>query len=124
MWTNRGKTEGAFDQFEEAVFSLKHKGEISEVIQSGLGYHFIQIEDKRGSNLRPYEKVKEGIRYFLQTKKRQDAYLNYVKELKSKAKIVVNERLWAEEEKRGLTPEGEKTKVEKPKDETPKKEGK
>ena len=123
-WIKRGQLAPSFAQFEEAAFSLKHKGETSEVIQSGLGYHFIQLEDKRGTNLRPYEKVKEEVRFFLQTKKRQDVYLNYVKGLKSKAKIVVNERLWAEEEKRGLTPGGEKPKEEKPKDETPKKEGK
>jgi len=50
-----------------------------------------------------------------------DAYLEYVRELKSKAKVVVNETLWAEEEKRGLKSVEEKPKVEKPKDETPKK---
>ena len=79
----------------------ENKGEISEVIQSGLGYHFIQMDDRRGTVVRPYEKVKEGIRFFLQTKKRQDAYLEYVKELKSKAKIMVNEKVWTEEEREG-----------------------
>ncbi len=98
-WIKRGQLAPSFAQFEEAAFSLKNKGEISEVIQTGLGYHLIQLDERRGSAVRPYDKVKEGIRFFLQTKKRQDAYLQYVKELKSKAKIVVNEKLWAEEEK-------------------------
>jgi hypothetical protein len=52
--------------------------------------------------------VKEKIRLFLQAKKRQEAYLEYVKEVKSKAHILINEKLWAEEEKKG-----EKTKEEK-----------
>ena len=123
-WIKRGQLAPSFTQFEEAAFSLKNRGEISEVIQSGMGYHLIQLVDKRGTTVRPYEKVKEGLRFFLQTKRRQDAYLEYVKELKSKAKIVVNEKLWSEEEKRELKPVEEKPKVEKPKDETPKKERK
>jgi peptidyl-prolyl cis-trans isomerase C len=123
-WIKRGQLAPSFAQFEEAAFSLKNKGEISEVIQSGMGYHLIQLMDKRGTTVRPYEKIKEGLRFYLQTKRRQDAYLDYVKELKSKAKIVVNEKLWSEEEKRGLKPAEEKPKVEKPKDETPKKERK
>lgn len=123
-WIKRGQLAPPFAQFEEAAFSLKNKREISEVVQTGLGYHLIQLDDKRGSAVRPYDKVKEGIRFFLQTKKRQDTYLQYVKELKSQAKIVVNEKLWAEEEKKGLKPTEEKAREEKPKDESPKEEKK
>ena len=99
-WIQRGQLAPSFAQFEEAAFSLKHIGEISEVVQTGMGFHLIQLEAKRGTVVKPYEKVKEGIRSFLQTKKRQDAYLQYVRELKAKAQIVVNEKLWAEQEKK------------------------
>ena len=101
-WIQRGQLAPSFAQFEEAAFSLKHIGEISEVVQTGMGFHLIQLEAKRGTVVKPYEKVKEGIRFFLQTKKRQDAYLQYVRELKAKAQIVVNEKLWAEQEKKDL----------------------
>jgi len=123
-WIKRGQLAPSFAQFEEAAFSLKNRQEISEVVQTGLGYHLIQLDDKRGTAIRPYDKVKEGIRFFLQTKKRQDTYLQYVRDLKSKAKIVVNEKVWAEEEKKGLKPTEEKPKEEKPKDESAKKETK
>ena len=123
-WIKRGQLAPSFAQFEEAAFSLKNRREISEVVQTGLGFHLIQLDDKRGTAIRPYDKVKEGIRFFLQTKKRQDTYLQYVRDLKSKAKIVVNEKLWAEEEKKGLKPTEEKPKEEKPKDESAKKERK
>jgi len=120
-WIRRGQLAPSFAQFEEAAFGLKSKGEVSEVIQSGSGYHLIQLEEKRGTTLRPFEKVKEGIRFFLQTKKRQDTYLQYVKDLKSKARIQVNEKLWMEEEKKGGKPVGEeRPKKEKSKDEIPK----
>jgi len=121
-WIKRGQLAPSFAQFEEAAFSLKNKGEISEVVQTAMGYHLIQLEDKRGAVVRPYEKVKERIRSFLQTKKRQDAYLLYVKELKSKAKITINEKLWAEEEKKGLNPKEDKPEEEKAREERPRNE--
>ena len=107
-YIRRGQLAPSFAQFEEAAFSLVKKGDLSEVIRTPYGFHIIQLEDMRGANLRPLEQVRERIRLFLQAKKRQEAYLGYVKEVKSKASILINEKLWAEEEKRG-----EKTKEDK-----------
>jgi peptidyl-prolyl cis-trans isomerase C len=106
-YIRRGQLAPSFAQFEEAAFSLRRKGEISEVVKTPYGYHLIQLEERRGTALRPFDQVKEKIRFFLQTKKKQDAYLQYVKEAKSRAKIVVNEKLWAEEEKREPKPKEE-----------------
>jgi hypothetical protein len=66
------------------------------------------LEDLRGNTLKPLNRVKERIRFFLQPKKKQEAYLEYVKEAKSKAKVLINENLWAEEEKKEAKPEGGK----------------
>ncbi|MBM4305401.1 MAG: hypothetical protein FJ115_00415 [Deltaproteobacteria bacterium] len=107
-YIRRGQLAPSFAQFEEAAFSLVKKGELSEVVRTPYGFHIIQLEEMRGANLRPLEQVRERIRFFLQAKKRQEAYLGYVKEVKSKASILINEKLWAEEEKRG-----EKTKEDK-----------
>jgi len=101
-YIRRGQLAPSFALFEEAAFSLREKGQISEVIRTPFGYHLIQLEESRGTALRPFDQVKEKIRVFLQAKKRQDTYLEYVRETKSKAKIVVNEKLWAEEEKKGV----------------------
>ena len=96
-YIRRGQLAPVFAPFEETAFSLKNKGDISDVVRSPHGYHLIQLEDKRGSTLRPLGQVKDTIRAFLQAKKRQDAYLEYVRMLKSEAKIAVNEGLWAKE---------------------------
>ena len=99
-YIRRGQLAPSFIQFEEAAFSLKKKGEISEVIKTPYGYHILRLEDMRGTALRPIDQVREKIRSFLQPKKKQEAYLEYVKEVKSRAKIIVNEKLWSEEEKK------------------------
>jgi peptidyl-prolyl cis-trans isomerase C len=100
----RGQLAPSFAQFEEAAFSLRKKGEVSEVVKTPFGYHLIQLIERRGTALRPFDQVKEQIRFFLQEKKKQDAYLEYVKETKSRAKIIVNEKLWGEAEKKEVKP--------------------
>jgi peptidyl-prolyl cis-trans isomerase C len=107
-YIRRGQLAPPFAQFEEAAFSLRKRGEISEVVRTPWGFHIIRLEDMRGSAVRPLNQVKERIRFFLQPKKRQDAYLEYVKEVKSKSKILINEKLWAEEEKKEVKPEVKK----------------
>ena len=107
-YIRRGQLAPPFAQFEEAAFSLKKRGEISEVVRTPFGFHIIRLEDMRGSTLRPLNQVKERIRFFLQPKKKQEAYLEYVKEAKSKANVLINEKLWAEEEKKEVKPKEEK----------------
>ena len=107
-YIRRGQLAPPFAQFEEAAFSLRKRGEISEVVSTPYGYHVLRLEDLRGNTLTPLNRVREKIRFFLQPKKKQEAYLEYVKEVKSKAKILINENLWAEEEKKEEKPEGGK----------------
>jgi len=127
-YIRRGQLSPTFSQFEEAAFSLRKKGDRTEVIKTPYGYHILQLEDKRGKVLRPYDQVKEKIRFYLQGKKKQDAYLEYVKEAKSKAKVIVNDKLWnqevakqfkvdekKDEKKGGIAEEKKETKPEKEK---------
>ena len=107
-YIRRGQLAPPFAPLEEAAFSLRKKGEVSQVVKTPLGYHLVRLEDSRGSYLRPLDQIKEKIRLLLQTKKTQDAYFQYVKEAKSRAKIVINEKLWAEEEKKEQKPKEEK----------------
>jgi peptidyl-prolyl cis-trans isomerase C len=96
----RGQLAPTFAQFEEVAFSLQKRGDTSEVVKTPLGYHIIQLLETQGTALKPFNAVKEKIRFFLQAKKKQEAYLEYIKEARSRAKIMINEKLWAEEEKR------------------------
>jgi len=107
-YIRRGQLAPPFSQFEEAAFSLRKRGEISDVVSTPYGYHIIRLEDMRGSTLRPLNQVKERIRFYLQPKKKQEAYLAYVKETRSKSKILINEKLWAEEGKKEAKPKERK----------------
>jgi peptidyl-prolyl cis-trans isomerase C len=107
-YIRRGQLASPFAQFEEAAFSLRKRGEVSEVVSTPYGYHILRLEDMRGTALRPLNQVKEKIRFFLQPKKRQEAYLAYLREAKSKAKILINEELWTEEEKKEVKPREKK----------------
>jgi peptidyl-prolyl cis-trans isomerase C len=107
-YIRRGQLASPFAQFEEAAFSLRKRGEISEVVSTPYGYHILRLEDLRGTTLRPLNQVKEKIRFFLEPKKKQEAYLAYVKEAKSKTKILINEKLWTEEEKKEVKPREKK----------------
>jgi peptidyl-prolyl cis-trans isomerase C len=104
----RGQLSPVLAQFEEAAFSLRNKGEISEVIKTPFGYHIIRLDDKRGTALKPLALVKERIRYILESEKKQAARTAFVKEAKSRATIFINEKLWTEEEKQELKSGGEK----------------
>jgi peptidyl-prolyl cis-trans isomerase C len=107
-YIQRGQLAPSFAQFEEAAFSLRKRGEVSEVVRSPYGYHIIRLEDMRGTALQPLDKVKEKIRFFLQPKKKQEARLNYIREAKSRSTILINEKLWNEEIKREAKPKEEK----------------
>ena len=104
----RGQLSPVLAQFEEAAFSLRNKGEISEVIKTPFGYHIIRLDDKRGTALKPLGLVKERIRHVLESEKKQAARTAFVKEAKARATIFINEELWAKEEKQELKTDGEK----------------
>ncbi|ATX79092.1 peptidyl-prolyl cis-trans isomerase D [Mariprofundus aestuarium] len=50
--------------FEESVFSL-NKGDVSEIVESELGYHLIQLDDVRPASTRAFDEVKETLRFEL-----------------------------------------------------------
>jgi peptidyl-prolyl cis-trans isomerase C len=107
-YIRRGQLAASFAQFEEAAFSLRKPGEMTQVVRSPYGFHIIRLEDVRGTALRPLDKVKENIRLFLQPQKKQEATLAYMKEVKSRAKVTINETLWAEELKKEEKSENKK----------------
>lgn len=66
----RGAMVPAFDQ---AAFNLAKPGDLSDVVESGFGYHIIRLDEKQQDQIAPYAEVKEGLKNEVQNKAKNDA---------------------------------------------------
>lgn len=81
------------ESFEEAVFSLS-EDEVSNVVKSPFGFHIFKLVEKRGKRVINYSDVKDEIMLSLQLEKGKSAVHNWIDDLKKKAEIKTNQKLW------------------------------
>jgi peptidyl-prolyl cis-trans isomerase C len=72
--------------FEDAAFSLK-KGEVSDIVETGFGYHLIKVTDKKPETIIKYNDVKEKLNQYLKQQKLRSKIGQYINKLKETAKI-------------------------------------
>ncbi|WP_137891625.1 peptidylprolyl isomerase [Ramlibacter sp. 2FC] len=77
-------------EFEEAMDKLA-PGQISEPLVSRFGVHLIQVLERRQSSLGPREQ-RELARRMLREKKLDEAYVNWVQELRARAYVEFREQ--------------------------------
>jgi len=75
-------------EFEVVAFALKI-GEISNVVRTPLGFHLIKLNEKKSSQLIPFQEVESQIKAQMKQERSNNLFEEYVNELKSKAKIKV-----------------------------------
>jgi parvulin-like peptidyl-prolyl isomerase len=75
-------------EVDTVAFSLK-KGEMSGIIETSVGFHIIQVFDKRGAGIKPTESVREEIVEKLGSKKVEEKFQEWLKEQRKKALIEV-----------------------------------
>jgi peptidyl-prolyl cis-trans isomerase C len=76
-------------EFENVVFDMKI-GEVSDVIESELGYHFVKITDAREArNKLEYEEVAEDISRILLLAKRDAVYDSLITTLRGESRIEI-----------------------------------
>lgn len=82
-WISRGMT---LPEFDRVVFSMKI-GELSEVLETPLGFHIINKLAHEQAHEAEFDEVRENIRDFLRHSYRGEALTAYVNELKAKSVI-------------------------------------
>ena len=76
-------------EFDSIAFKLK-VGEVSDIVQSRFGFHIIKVLEKREGKQKNIDEAKPEIQKKLLTKKRKEKFDTLVADLKSKAKISIN----------------------------------
>ncbi|MDD5217203.1 MAG: peptidylprolyl isomerase [Candidatus Omnitrophica bacterium] len=84
-WVDRGEMIPAID---EAIFKLKN-GEVSEVIETAMGYHIFKVEETKEGHHLTLEESREKIFGYLFHQKSQARFNEWMKELKKDAYISV-----------------------------------
>jgi len=86
-------------EFEEECYKLK-VGEIGNIVKTQFGYHVIKLTDKKNPEVQEFSAVKDMIKRESERNKKKDLLDKMINEVKSNAKMVINEKLIQEEIKK------------------------
>jgi len=75
-----------FPAVDEAAFRMK-TGEISDVIESPIGFHIIRIIDRRGAGIKPIEEVRQEIVAKIGNEKMKKKFEEWMGDVRKKAYI-------------------------------------
>jgi peptidyl-prolyl cis-trans isomerase C len=76
-------------EFDAAVFELP-VGRLSDLVKSEYGYHIFLVEEKRAAARLSQKEAAKEIRRILETRKQEEAYQEWLQELRSRAAIEVD----------------------------------
>jgi peptidyl-prolyl cis-trans isomerase C len=76
-------------EFETAAFS-QEVGAVGNVVETQFGYHLIKVTDRQQAGIRPLTQVKDQLQEYLTGKKKQEALMAYIEDLKGKADVKIN----------------------------------
>ncbi len=79
-------------EFDAVVFDLP-VNRLSDLVQSEYGYHLFLVEEKRKAARLSKQEAEPEIRTLLETQQREELYLQWLQELRARAKITVD---WAQ----------------------------
>jgi len=75
-------------EVEDAAFSLP-LNQISGVIESSVGFHIVQVVDRRGAGIKAIENVREEIREKIDREKMEKKFGEWLVELRKKSHIEI-----------------------------------
>ena len=74
-------------EFEEAAFALKKKGDLSPLVKTQFGYHIIQLEERQPAGVRPFEEVRDELMKDVRATVLQDARVAAAQKIQRAATI-------------------------------------
>lgn len=74
-------------EFSDVAFSTKPNTIHDKVVQTTYGYHIIKVTDRIEPGITPYEKIKEDIKFYMETEAQMKILKNFTDGLKKNAKI-------------------------------------
>lgn len=77
--------------FEDAVFSMKEKGQISDPVKTQFGYHIIRFDDRKEARIPSFEEIKPQLLEQAKAKALQEARNRKVESIRMASDIKVNE---------------------------------
>ncbi|WP_456464872.1 peptidylprolyl isomerase [Persephonella sp.] len=81
--------KGRFEKtVEDVIYKLK-PGQISDIIETDLGFHIVKVEEKRPERLVPFEKIKDKLKKELEEKYRKEKFEELLKDARKDLKVVV-----------------------------------
>ena len=75
-------------EIDEVLFSL-NEGQVSDIIETHVGFHIFKINDKKESTIKSFEEVRVEIENMLFQKKAEVRYTEWLKTLKENAYISI-----------------------------------
>ena len=79
--------EAMVPEFAKAAFSMKPNTISDTIIKTPYGYHIIKVTDRMEAGVTPYAKVKDEIKFVLETQKQMAVLKNLTSGLMKSAKI-------------------------------------
>ena len=106
--------EAMVPEFANAAFSMKPNTISESLVKSPYGYHIIKVTDRMEAGSTPYAKVKDEIKFYLETQKQIEVLKNFTAGLMKTAKIeYLNDMYDPAKEAKPVTPKPVEKKAEK-----------